>query len=307
VTTAAAQYITSRSATVSGTVSTGGSSVVQRGVCYATTSNPTTSSTVVVNGSGDGTYECALLGLAASTTYYARAYYTDRKGNVKYGNQVSFTTLVSHGTVTDADGNVYETVTIGDRVWTMSNLRTTKYRDGSAIEHVTDDTGWGTTTSGAYCSYSNNDANVATYGRLYNSYAVLDARSIAPAGWHVATDADWDALASSLGGSWIAGGRLKSVGTTLWRDPNAGANNAASFFAVPGGYRIAMTTSTGGIAAIFEGLGIYAYFWTSTEVQSSIGLRPASRFIDYAGSDLVNSGQHGVARGYGYAVRLVKD
>jgi uncharacterized protein (TIGR02145 family) len=307
MTTSVAAYLTSRSATVGGTVSTGGSSVVQRGVCYATTTNPTVANSVVTNGAGDGTFECALLGLSASTTYYARAYYKDRKGAVKYGAQVTFTTLASHGTVTDADGNVYETVTIGDQVWTMSNLRTTKYRDGSAISHLPDNTAWGTTTSGAYCSYNNDDANIPTYGRLYNSYAVLDSRSIAPAGWHPATAADWDRLASYLGGSWEAGGRMKSTGTTIWRDPNTGANNAASFFAHPAGYRTATATSTGGVAADFAGLGMFAYFWTATESTSSIGLRPESRYIDCYGDDIYNSGHHGIARGYGYAVRLVRD
>ncbi len=307
VSTASAKYLTSRSATVGGTINTGGTSVIQRGVCYATTTEPTVANAVVVNGSGDGTYECALLGLDANTTYYARAYSVDRKKVVKYGNEVSCSTKVAYGTVTDVDGNVYNTVTIGDQVWTMENLHTTTFSDGSAIPEVTDAADWATITYGAYCNI-NNDANtVDTYGRLYNFYAVSDARDLAPDGWHVATMQEWSTLASYLGGQSDAGGRIKSTGTTLWNSPNYGATNAASFFAVPAGYRWANPNGVNGPASGFTGPGVPAHWWTSSYEYSGSQYWPRSWEVQYANASLVSRGDDGGERRWGRSVRLIKD
>src|SRR5665648_943598 len=108
------------------------------------------------------------------------------------------------GTVTDIDGNVYKTVTIGTQVWMAENLKTTKYRNGDPIPNITDATAWTNLTTGAYCN-NNNDANYATtYGRLYNWYAVNDIRNIAPAGWHIPTKAEWTTLTTYLGGQGLS-------------------------------------------------------------------------------------------------------
>jgi uncharacterized protein (TIGR02145 family) len=134
------------------------------------------------------------------------------------------------GTVTDIDGNVYQTVTIGTQVWMKENLKVTHYRNGEAIPNVTDGNVWGALTTGAYCEYNNDVNNVATYGRLYISYAVADNRNIAPTGWHVPSDAEWKQLEMTLGMSqaqadsvgWHGapvGGKLKEAGTTHWLAP----------------------------------------------------------------------------------------
>lgn len=138
-------------------------------------------------------------------------------------------------TVTDYDGNVYQTVLIGDQCWMMENLKVTHYRNGDPIPHVTDGVTWGNLTSGAYCNYNNDEGNVATYGRLYNWYAVDDSRNIAPAGWHVPSDAEWQTLVDYLGGDAVAGGKMKEAGTTHWASPNTGATNESGFTALPGG------------------------------------------------------------------------
>jgi len=172
------------------------------------------------------------------------------------------------GTVTDIDGNVYQTVTIGTQVWMMENLKVTHYRNGDPIPHVTDNSTWEGSTTGAYCEYDNNPANVATYGRLYNWYAVDDSRNIAPAGWHVPTDEEWKQLEMYLGMSQAEadgtgyrgtdeGGKLKEAGTTHWISPNTGATNESGFSALPGGYRYHF--------GYFNDMGFYAYFWSSTE------------------------------------------
>src|SRR5665647_3709784 len=112
------------------------------------------------------------------------------------------------GTVTDIDGNVYHTVTIGTQVWMVENLKTTKYRNGDPIPNVTDNIAWGALTTGAYCNYNNDTNNSITYGRLYNWYAANN-RNIAPSGWHVPTVAEWTILITYVGGKSVGGDKLK--------------------------------------------------------------------------------------------------
>ena len=90
----------------------------------------------------------------------------------------------TYGTMTDQDGNIYKTITIGTQTWMAENLRTTKYRDGSAIPQVTADAEWIDLKTGAYCNYNNTlaDDTIATFGRLYNWFAVADIRNLAPNG-----------------------------------------------------------------------------------------------------------------------------
>lgn len=92
------------------------------------------------------------------------------------------------GTVTDIDGNVYQTIKIGNQWWMAKNLKVTHYRNGEAIPNITNDSEWINLSTGAYCAYNNDNGNIATYGLLYNWYTVVDSRNIAPSGWHVPTD-----------------------------------------------------------------------------------------------------------------------
>jgi uncharacterized protein (TIGR02145 family) len=194
------------------------------------------------------------------------------------------------GTVTDIDGNVYHTVTIGTQVWMVENLKITKYRNGDAIPNVTDSTAWYHLTTGAYCNYNNDINNATTYGRLYNWYTVNDSRKIAPTGWHVPTDAEWTTLTDYLGN---AGGKLKETGTAHWNSPNTGATNETGFTALPGGYRIYNGT--------FRSIGNYGNWWSSTE-----------NTTDYAWSRDMGCSHSYVYRTSfikipGYSVRCVRD
>lgn len=166
-------------------------------------------------------------------------------------------TPVVPSTVTDADGNVYHTITIGTQVWMVENLRTTKYRNGDPITHLTDDVQWVSTSDGAYCAYSNMATLGSTYGMLYNWYAVDDSRQIAPTGWHVPSDAEWTTLVDFLGGEATAGGKMKETGEVHWASPNTGATNSSGFTALSGGFRANNGYCTG--------LSGFACFWTSTE------------------------------------------
>ena len=164
-------------------------------------------------------------------------------------------------TVRDIEGNVYKTVTIGNQTWMAENLRTTKYRNGDGINNITDAPAWATFASGAWCYYNNYAGFDTKYGKLYNWYAVNDSRNIAPAGWHVATKYEWDALISSYGGATLAGGPLKETGFQSWNSPNKGATNESGFTALSGGIRYKAT---------FMFLGTHGMFWTATSSSESM-------------------------------------
>lgn len=176
-------------------------------------------------------------------------------------------------TVTDIDGNVYHTITIGHQMWTVENLKTTKYNDGSAIPLVEDRTQWSGLATPAYCWDMNDSSNKNKYGALYNWYAV-NTKKLAPAGWHVSTDAEWDILKKFLtdnGYNWNGekGGNAiaKSLAAkTDWdSSDNAGAigndftkNNRSGFSALPGDWR--------DVDGIFGGQsGSIGSWWSATE------------------------------------------
>jgi len=198
------------------------------------------------------------------------------------------------GTVTDIDGNVYTTVVIGTRTWMVENLKVTRYRNGDAISNVTDNTAWAGLTTGAYCWYNNNIANKTPYGALYNWFAVNDPRNIAPAGWHVPSDAEWTTLITYLGGESVAGGKMKEAGTTHWLSPNTDADNSSGFAALPGGYRF-------GYDGTFDYLGIVGGYWSSTQ-NGAFGAWYRSLYYDNASAYRSDDGKQ-----LGLSVRCVRD
>ncbi|MBC8215271.1 MAG: hypothetical protein H8E64_02020, partial [Candidatus Marinimicrobia bacterium] len=204
-----------------------------------------------------------------------------------------FATGLFAQTVTDIDGNVYETVIIGEQEWTVTNLKVTKYRDGTAIPTGHSNSDWSNLTTGAYAVYDNNESNATTYGYLYNWYAVDDTRNIAPEGWHVPTDDEWQTLVDYLGGSSIAGGKMKETGTEHWNSPNTGATNESGFMALPGGFR----SYNGG----YTNMGYNCYFWSSTESSST---NAWYRILSYNNSDVYRSSY---SKHYGFSVRVVRD
>jgi uncharacterized protein (TIGR02145 family) len=211
----------------------GGSTITARGMVWNTTGTPTVSDNKTTDGSGTGSYVSSLTGLSPSTTYYVRAYATNSTGTA-YGNQQTFTTTATSTTVTDIDGNTYNTVQIGTQVWMSENLKTSRYRNGGSIPYVVGNTEWQALTTGAWSYYNHDEANNAVYGKLYNWYTVK-GDTLCPSGWHVPTDAEWTTLTTFLGSD--AGGKMKETGTTLWKSPNTGADNSSGFSARPGGYR----------------------------------------------------------------------
>jgi uncharacterized protein (TIGR02145 family) len=238
LTTVPVTNISSTSAVCGGEISSdGGEKVATHGICWGISNNPTIEDQLTSDGSYSSNFSCNFTGLTANTTYYVRAYATNSAGT-GYGNEVSFTTQQETGeTVTDIDGNVYHTVTIGTQVWMLENLKTSKYRDGTIIPNETDNFTWLNLTTGACCDYENEPSNSVVYGKLYNYYAIADTRNICPLGWHVPTMDEWTTLITFLGGVDSAGDKLRESGTTHWENPNAGATNESGFTALPGGWR----------------------------------------------------------------------
>ena len=147
---------------------------------------------------------------------------------------VIFNSNLSYGSVSDIDGNVYKTIKIGSHIWMAENLKTTRYRNGDQIPNITDDQVWYNLSSGAYCNYLNELKYAQTFGRLYNYYAAIDSRNIAPAGWHVASDDEWLELLEENNSL-----DLREVGTTHWTRFSAEyVTNNTGFTALPGGGRL---------------------------------------------------------------------
>ncbi len=212
--------------------------------------------------------------------------------------------------VIDADWNVYTTVKIGNQLWTVENLRTTKYNDGSAIPHITDSAAWDTLTTPGYCFYNNtiDEVFIKKYGALYNWYAV-DTKKLAPIGWHVPTDADWDTLQNYLianGYNWDGDTTrnkiAKSMATkTDWLIcSSSGAvgndlptNNRSGFSALPGGFRDGDAT--------FSDSSYIGCWWSSTEAGPADAWE---RYLNYDSNCLYRNFTY---KGCGFSVRLVRD
>ena len=181
----------------------GGAPVTQRGFCYDTLPLPTVESNVVLVGTGLGEFEATLTSLPIGKLYFVRAFATNAKGTT-YGQQFDFLAGCDTKTLTDYDGNVYNTVTIGTQCWMKENLRTTHYSDGWPMEHgITY-----SSTDGYYYYPGNNNSteNVVSYGLLYNWPAVMrdeensesipsGVQGVCPEGWHVPSMAELNALA----------------------------------------------------------------------------------------------------------------
>ena len=157
--------------------------------------------------------------------------------------------------------DVNQPLSIGNQVWMLKNLNVEHYRNGDTIPEIRDSLAWPTIITGSWCYWNNNDSIGKIYGKLYNWYAVNDIRGLAPFGWHIASDSEWNTLAVFLGGDMIAG-KLKESGTNHWNKPNSGATNESGFTALPGSDRYSLS-------GVFANLGYFGFWWTSTESNES--------------------------------------
>jgi uncharacterized protein (TIGR02145 family) len=215
---------------------------------------------------------------------------------VQTGGETNFALSFGPPTITDIDGNVYHSVTIGTQTWMVENLKVTRYRNGDQVPNITDNNAWTKLTTGATCDYLNMPSNSKMYGKLFNWYAVNDSRKIAPAGWHVPTDAEWTILTDYLGGEKVAGGKLKETGTTHWTNPNTDATNESGFSALPGGNRYDYNYN-----GTFSLVGVDGIWWSSTE-SSTYYAWGRYMYFNYSYVVRDSSNKQG-----GFSVRCVRD
>jgi uncharacterized protein (TIGR02145 family) len=213
------------------------------------------------------------------------------------------------GTVSDIDGNVYRTIVIGSQEWTLTNLKTTKLNNGTAIPNVTNDNAWAVLTTPGYCWYYNDKAAYEKYGALYNWYTV-NTGTLAPMGWRVPTDADWTVLENYLianrynyDGTTTGNKIAKSMAAMVWITSmvdsgsignNLSTNNKSGFSALPGGYRW-----TDGV---FLNQSLGGRWWSATEYDASYSWY---RNLNYDGNNLGRDYRY--YKICGFSVRLVRD
>ena len=296
ISTTTLSAITRNTASSGGTISSdGGATITAKGVCWSTSPNPTIALTTKTNnGTGTATFTSSITGLLPTTTYYVRAYATNSVGT-SYGNEINFITATL--------------LTIGTQIWSPDNSDITTYRDGTPIPQVSA-SAWGGLQTGAWCYYNNDPVIGATYGKLYNWYAIMgiyDTASLtnlslrkqfAPLGWHVPTDEEWTTLTTFLGGESIAGGSLKETGVLHWQSPNPGATNTSGFTALPGGFR--SSSNFNGIYPFYSILED-GHWWTSSEASTPSAW---ARQVRTYGGEIYRGGP---VKTSGLSVRLIKD
>lgn len=206
------------------------------------------------------------------------------------------------------DENIYSYRLIGTQVWMTENLAYLPSVHASDL---------GSDFSPRYYVYNYERDNIIDakitdeyifYGVLYNWPAAMAAstsssanpsgvQGICPDGWHLLSDAEWTTLTDYLGGTSVAGGKMKATGTLdattgLWEDPNTGATNTSGFTALPGGYRTSIGT--------FYGIGSTGHWWSSTE-------RDTDAWYGSMAYNYSDVGRGGTGKGYGFSVRCVRD
>ena len=212
--------------------------------------------------------------------------------------------------LTDIDGNHYTTISyyINDSIyyqtWMQQNLTVSHYQNGDGIPEVSDSATWANLTTGAWCWYNNDSATfAATYGKLYNWYAVNDPRGLAPAGWDVPEKSSYDSLVKfidvstdttqgSFNYGYYAGGPMKQTGTILWRNPNRRATNSSGFSGLPGGCRTE--------DAIFNNNRVYGVWWTKTSYSNDFA------WFIFLGYDYQQVGRSNDFKKMGFSVRCIR-
>lgn len=184
-------------------------------------------------------------------------------------------------------------VVIGTQVWMTRNLDVAVFRNGDPIRHATTDAEWDSATNDGepvWCYYNNDPSNAQPFGRLYNWFAVVDPRGLAPLGYHVPSDEEWGVLISSLGGDAVAGDALKN--STGWSGAGSGTNTSG-FFAMPGGSRR--------YDGNFSYFGSFGNWWSTT---SDDAVHAWARNMSSSNDDVNRYSLH---KTKGLSVRCVKD
>jgi uncharacterized protein (TIGR02145 family) len=242
-------------------------------------------------------------GLTDTVVYYYRVRAYNETGTSTNSNVITITTPSEE--LVDIDGNIYTTIIIGGQRWTVQNLKTTRYADGTVIPTGLSYAQWAAQDGspghdGTYTFPMEDVANKNVYGLLYNWFTTTNSKKlisftksgVPDSGWRVPTLTDLDTLVAYLGGLSVAGGVLKEVGTTHWLPPNIGATNTSGFTAVAPGLREDNVDACS--------LGDFNYLWSSTESYDQAWLIQLS----YASATVYRSAAYKI---YGLTIRCVKD
>lgn len=280
-------------------------------VNFTVTEGSVSAATGTTDAEGKATVNWTLGARIGKQTLTVIAYKTD--GTTALTGSPISVTATGAGTVTDVDGNVYQTVKIGNQIWMAEDLKVSHYPNGDAIPYIDDNATWGALAddnrSDAYSFYgdSNNDGiiDVANpdYGALYTYAAAIgdnwardkvDNQGVCPEGWHLPTDAEWTELTDYLGGNSVAGGKLKETGISHWNKPNLGATNESGFSALSGGIRY-------NFLGTFDSAGLSGHWWSATE---SSGSKAWSCFLYYKEAEAYRIYYF---KADGFSVRCVRD
>lgn len=281
-------------------------------------STPFGALTKAASGSAGAAASRALGKQAAASAAMTHIILVTKEGQLDYRDSMTTTDtsgiviemIPNAGNMSDIDGNVYQTVQLGTQVWTVRNLRTTSYRNGTPIPHVTDGAAWGDLDSAAYCRRDNSTEpwEREKWGALYNWHAVNNARGLAPAGWHAPTEAEWMELEN-----WLIANGCNHDGTTSvnkiaksiaaktdWATTIYGgvgddlsSNNSSGFTALPTGYR--------GFRGGFSYQSYGCDWRSSTEHDATYAV---TRGLSYRNDTLDKTNYNKVC---GHSVRLVRD
>jgi uncharacterized protein (TIGR02145 family) len=192
------------------------------------------------------------------------------------------------------DAPAYPTLSVCGQQWMDKNLDVTSYRNGDPIPYVPNMAQWATLTTGAWCYFNNNpNHSPAHWGKLYNWHAVNDPRGLAPAGWHIATGADWQSLINCLGDLAASGPAMKVTGALEWGNGNGASTNSSGFSALPAGSRQSNGT--------FPFVGPSTYFWRAEQHSATNGFAFSLTNLSTA------LGVVSVDKNYAFSVRCVKD
>ncbi len=304
VVTANVDEITSNSAKCGGDVtSEGGTSVTDRGVCLGFYPNLKLENAIdtISQGSGTGAFTCYLTNLLPDTMYFIRAFATNAAGT-GYGALYNFRTdpIAGPEPLVDIEGNVYQTVIIGEQVWMAENLRSTIYADSTGMVAGSGDIS-GDYTTRYYFTYNNNETLAESYGRLYTWAAVMRGESaidanpsgvqgVCPDGWHVPSDSEWKELESFLGMTFD----LNNFG---WRGSDQGTQlkegGSSGFEATMGGQR----RCTSG----YQDLGTFGNYWSTTD---DVGTSGYYRQLSSLDTRIQRGGKE---KCFGLSVRCIKD
>ena len=264
-----------------------GNAITQKGICWSTDSEPTVAlSTKTEQGGGSEVFTGSMTNLAPDTRYYVRAYATNAVGTA-YGNQFYFQSRIQTDPVADYDGNVYQTIKIGNQLWMRENLRTTHYCNGDEIPNNPAPY-WNDGITAGWAYYQNDPANNIPHGKLYNWYVANDARNPCPCDWHVPTIEEWQGLKNFVGDN---SGKLKQANVWPYLVGHENdATNETGFSAWPSGFR--------GSSNLVLYFGYNAGFWMLGNLDA-----PA---LFYASGPSISFGGH-VGYETGTSIRCIKN